>query len=139
MATAKTKRKKSTSTRRDASSSESQVRAYIASQPEHSRRELKKLRTAIRATAPGAVESFGYRIPGFRLDGRTLVYYAGWREHTSIYPITAAIQRAFARELKGYETSKGTVRFPLSRPLPLGLVKRLVKARVAEARALRKS
>ena len=110
------------------------VRAYLASQPAAARRELRKLRGIIQAVAPDAVESFSYGIPGFKLDGRPLLYYAGWKEHSSIYPITEAIQRTHAAALKGYAMAKGTVRFPLSEPLPVPLVTRLVKARVKELR-----
>ena len=110
------------------------VRAYIESLPAGARRELKKMRAAIRSAAPDAVEVMAYRIPAFKLDGRALVYYAAWKEHTSLYPITPRIVRAHAAAVRGYETGKGTIRFPLDEPLPVALVKRLVKTRMAELR-----
>jgi uncharacterized protein YdhG (YjbR/CyaY superfamily) len=96
---------------------------------------MKEMRAIVKTVAPTATETFSYRIPGFRLDGKVFVYYAAFKEHTSLYPMGEKIRRAHAASLEGYKTSTGTIQFPLDTPLPVALVKRLVKARVAEVTA----
>ena len=110
-----------------------QVRRYMASQPAKQRAALRTVRAAIRATAPQAVEHFSYGIPGFRQDGRPLVWYAAFKQHVSLYPVTAAIRRPLADEMKGYETSTGTIRFPLDKPMPVALIKKIVRARAVDS------
>ena len=113
-------------------------RAYVAALPPKTRRALKEMRALILATAPGAVEGISYGIPCFKLEGRILVWYAGFQHHIGLYPMGDAIRREFARQLEGFETSKGTIRFPLDKPLPATLVKRLVKARIASVISARR-
>jgi uncharacterized protein YdhG (YjbR/CyaY superfamily) len=111
------------------------VRAYLAALPPRARRHMNEIRRIVRSVAPDATESFSYRMPGFRLDNRVFLYYAAFAGHCSIYPMGAKIRRAHAAALKGYKTSTGTIQFPLDSSLPSSLVKRLVRARVAEVRA----
>ena len=109
-------------------------RAYFASLPPAVRTRMKSIRAMVREIAPDAVDVFSYGIPGFKLDGQPLVWYAAFKHHTSLYALTAAIRKAHAAALKDYKMSRGTVQFPLDQPLPSALVKRLINARLAELR-----
>jgi uncharacterized protein YdhG (YjbR/CyaY superfamily) len=113
------------------------VREYFAAATPRGRRALTAIRDAIRKAAPGAEEHFSYRIPAFRFEGRPLVWYAAFKGHASLFPISAAFARAHGIDVSPYQTAKGTIRFPLDRPIPVQLVKRLVRARAADARARR--
>jgi uncharacterized protein YdhG (YjbR/CyaY superfamily) len=108
------------------------VDEYLAGVPEPARSTLKKIRSAIRSVVPAqATEAISYRMPTFQYKG-PLVGYAAFPGHCGLYPMSPAVIEAFQEELKGYQTSKGTIRFPVDKPLPAALVKKLVKARVAE-------
>ena len=110
------------------------VDEYLARVPEPARGTLNKIRAAIKAAAPkDATETISYGIPAFR-HKEVLIWFAAFADHCSLFPITGAIRRRLAADLKGYETSKGPVRLPHAKPIPAGLVRKLVKARVAEAR-----
>ena len=113
----------------------SPIDAYIAGFPPKTRKVLRSLRALIRKAAPGATETISYRIAAFRLDGRMLLYFAGFKAHVSLYPITGRLDRAFAKELEPYRSGKGTARFSLDEPLPNDLIRRIVEFQVAEVRA----
>ena len=105
---------------------------YLADVTPAQRTVLNKLRRAIHAAAPGAEEYIGYGLAGFKLNGRPLFYFGAWNNHCALYPASPKTQAEFQDALKNFELSKGTIRFSVEKPLPLALVKKLVKARVAE-------
>ena len=104
---------------------------YLSLQPENVQTKLKKLRQVIKAAAPGAEEVISYGMPAFRLNGM-LVYFAGFKNHYSIFPGNSLLIATMAEELKGYKTSKGTIQFQLDKPVPVALIKKIIKARVME-------
>jgi uncharacterized protein YdhG (YjbR/CyaY superfamily) len=109
------------------------VKAYFAGVPQPARTMLNKLRDAIRSVAPkGATEVISYRIPAFKY-GRVALWYAAFSDHCSLFPTTSVMEK-FQDELKDYRASKGTLHFPLNKPLPTALIKKLAKARFAESK-----
>lgn len=114
------------------------VSAYFASLSSKNRVALNKLRKNIRAAAPGAEECISYQLPAFRFDGRMLVWYGAWEKHCALYPGTSIVP--FKDELGRFDTgNKGTIRFQADEPLPATLVRKIVKARIAQNAALRKA
>lgn len=112
------------------------VDEYLARIPPKFRPALRRLRRVIRTAAPGAEELISYGMPAFRQDGM-LLYYAGFKDHCSLFVGSARTRQRFARELKAFETGKGTLQFTPENPLPEDLIVRLVKARLAENAARR--
>jgi len=113
------------------SSAPKNVDEYLARVPEPARSTLNKIRAAIRSAVPReATETISYRIPAFKYEG-VLVWFAAFSKHCSFFP-TAAVVEAFKNELKGFSLSKGTIHFPVDKPLPVALVKKMVRLRVAQ-------
>ncbi len=106
------------------------VDGYLAALPEEARATLEKIRKAIKAAAPKATEVISYQMPMYKHHGM-LVGFAAFKDHCSFFPGAKPVA-TYKDELKAYETSKGTIRFPIGKPLPAALVKKLVKARIAE-------
>ncbi len=114
----------------------STVEAYLAALPDDRRIVLEELRATIRTAAPGATETIAYGMPAFRSHGdRFLVSYAAFKRHTSLFPASGAVVEALGEELTPWLAGKGTMRFPVDRPIPLVLVTRIVAIRLAETAA----
>ncbi len=109
------------------------VDEYIATQPEEVQVVLERVRSAIRRALPGAQEAISYQIPTYKLHGSAVLYFAGWKRHYSLYPAGDELVEAFKDDLEPYEVDKGTIRFPLSRPVPVRLIERIARFRAKEA------
>ena len=110
------------------------IDAYIAAQPDTVRPLLERLREIIHKALPNAEEAISYGIPAFKLDGRPVIYFAGWKAHVSLYPAVGRVATELAQEIAPYKVSKGTLRFDLGKPIPARLVTRIVKIRAEETR-----
>ena len=109
------------------------VAEYIESQPPKARAVLRKVRAAMRKALPRAEEVISYQIPAYKLNDRVVIYFAGWREHYSIYPAQRRLVAAFKERLAPYEVNnKGTIRFPLSEPVPARLIQDIARFRAKE-------
>jgi uncharacterized protein YdhG (YjbR/CyaY superfamily) len=111
----------------------STIDEYLKTFPAEVQARLKKMRRTIRTAAPQAEETISYQIPTFKLGGKNLVHFAGFKNHIGFYPVPSAVA-AFRKELAPYVRGKGSIQFPLDRPLPYALVKRIVAFRVKETR-----
>ncbi len=108
------------------------VEEYLAGVPEPARGTLNRVRAAVRAAAPEASEYISYRIPTFRYRGRPLLAFAAFSKHCSLFPMSMSVIKTFEKDLKSFDSSKGTIRFPADKSLPAALVKKIVKARLAQ-------
>jgi uncharacterized protein YdhG (YjbR/CyaY superfamily) len=105
---------------------------YIATKPETVQAILERVRGTIRNAVPRAQEVISYQIPAYKLDGGTVIYFAGWKEHYSLYPASDRLVKAFKSDLAPYKISKGTIRFPLDEPVPAKLIADIAKFRAKE-------
>ena len=108
---------------------------YLATQPKAVRSKLEQVRLAIRKAVPEAVEGIGYRMPGYKLHGKPMLYFAGFKEHYSLFAASGTFFTALKGEIKDYEMRKGTVRFPLTEPVPVKLISRIARLRAEGIKA----
>jgi uncharacterized protein YdhG (YjbR/CyaY superfamily) len=111
------------------------VADYIAGFPCPVQTILQRVRGIVRKAIPAAEESISYQIPTYKLNGRPVIYFAAFKEHYSVYPSDTRLVAAFKEQLAGYETSKGTIRFPLSEPVPVKLIDGIAKFRAKDVAA----
>jgi uncharacterized protein YdhG (YjbR/CyaY superfamily) len=107
---------------------------YIALQPVAVQIVLERVRGAIRKAVPAAEETISYQMPTYKVPEGRVLFFAGWKKHYSLYPASPELIAAFKNELASYEVNKGTIRFPLSEPVPVKLIERIAKFRAKEVR-----
>ena len=115
------------------------VDEYIAAQPDAVQAVLELVRGAIRKALPRAEEAISYKMPTYELNGEVVLYFAGWKQHYALYAATDSVVAAFKDELAPYEVDKGTIRFPLSKPVPTELIERIARFRAKEVRVREKA
>lgn len=104
---------------------------YVKGLPTATQKMLQQVRSTVKKTAPGAEEVISYSMPAFKLDKRILVYFAGWNDHISVYPVPRG-NETLQKEISRYQTGKGTLQFPLDKPLPVKFISKIVKLRMKE-------
>ena len=110
------------------------VPEYLATLPRDSLPILKRVRSTLRSALPDADEVISYQIPCYKMPGGAVIFFAGWKEHFSIYPATDGVLEKFSKELARYEVSKGTIRFPYSQTIPFKLIERIAKFRAKQVK-----
>ena len=115
------------------------VEEYIQTRPPEAQATLRRVRRVIRNALPGAAEVISYQIPTYKLNGQYVIYFAGWKAHYSLYPVSDRVVSSFKKDIAPYRVSKATLRFSLAEPVPVRLIERVVralaKAAVARAKA----
>jgi uncharacterized protein YdhG (YjbR/CyaY superfamily) len=115
------------------------VDEYISLQPEATQRVLERVRAALRKALPHAEEVISYQIPAYKMPGGAVIYFAGWKQHYSLYPASARVVETLEKELAPYRVSKGTIRFPFSEPIPVRLIGRIARLRAKEVAELERA
>ena len=113
------------------------VDEYLSAQPKNAQIVLKLVRSTLRKALPASEEMISYKIPAYRMNGEIVLFFAGWKQHYSLYPAGERLVAVFKDDLAAYKLSKGTIRFPFSEPVPVKLIKRIAKFRAKEAGARR--
>ncbi|WP_439556751.1 iron chaperone [Dyadobacter sp.] len=108
------------------------IDAYMAGLPEETARKLEQIRKTIREVVPDAQEMISYQIPAFKRNGRYLIYFAGWKKHIALYPVSGEMVAGLKDELANYKGSKGSVHFPLDKEMPLDLVRKIIEWKLKE-------